>query len=212
MAKSEVMERIELLEKLGALIRAETKAHGLITMIWGVAVFVGFLVYQVMVLTGFQWYFGVWVLAGLLTVAGVLTGYFRRRFGYSGGWLGRKVGAMWGMVVFGGGIPYMIIVFHSKLWQMILLSMSPIAVSGLILTGWLLLDGIGCMVQGVFLESRAYRWIGLTMCGAAVVVAYYGFIYAWLGFALTLGLGWILVGLKDYREFKKTTMTGVKVD
>ena len=65
---------------------------------------------------------------------------------------------------------------------------------------------------------RVYSWSlgliggGLTMCGAAVVVAYYGFIYAWLGFALTLGLGWILVGLKDYREFKKTTMTGVKVD
>lgn len=35
MEKAVVMEKVELLEKLGALIKRETKAYGLITATWG---------------------------------------------------------------------------------------------------------------------------------------------------------------------------------
>lgn len=215
MDRNEIVERIELLERLGALIRMEAKAHGLITAVWGAAVLAGFLIFQAVELVGLAWYYGVASLTASLGAAGALTGYLgsrAKRAGYANhGWLGRKVKAAWGMVALGGGAAYMVAAWSPKVSQAVFSALPPEAVSGLILTGWLIIDGVGCMVQGVIFESMAYRYVGLSMCGAAILVAYVGFVYAWIAFALTFGLGYLLVGLRDYFEFKRSASGGIEV-
>lgn len=215
MDRSEIFERVELLEKLGALIRRGAKAHGLITAVWGAAVLAGFSIFQAVELVGLPWYYGVASLSASLGAAGALTGYLESRgrgAGYAGrGWLGRRLRAAWAMVVLGGGVAYMLVFWSPKVSQAIFSALHPEEVSGLILTGWLIIDGVGCVVQGAILESKAYQCVGLSMCGAAILVAYVGFVYAWAAFALTLGLGYLLVGLRDYFEFKRSKAEGVEV-
>ena len=216
METREIEERLELLEKLGGIIRRENKAHGLINAAWGAAILVGLLIFQAVELLSLPWYYGVASLAALLTAASVATVFLKRRIrgqlGYvREGWLGRKIGTAWAAVAFGGGIAYMLVFWSPSVSQAVFSQLPPQEVSGLILTGWLIIDGIGCMVQGVISESKAFKVIGLAMLTSAVIVAHVGFIFAWAAFALTFGLGYLLVGLRDYSEFKRSITAGVEV-
>lgn len=169
----------------------------------------GFLLVQATMLLGFPWYYGVTPLWVLLGAAGGFTAYFsariRRELGYAGiSWLGRKIRATWTVTALAGSTAYMISFWSPRISHAVFSTIPPVEISGLILTGWLIIDGIGCMVQGVLSESRAYLLVGLAMCASAILVTYLGFIYAWAAFALTFGLGWLILGLRDYSEFKRS--------
>ena len=216
MEAREIEERLELLEKLGGIIRRERRARGLIHAAWGAAILVGLLIFQAVELLSLPWYYGVASLVALLIAAMVATVFLARKIrgqlGYvGGGWLGRKIGAAWAATALGGGLAYMIVFWSPSVSQAVFSQLPPQAVSGLILTGWLIIDGIGCMVQGVISESKAFRWIGLAMLVSAILVAHVGFIFAYAAFALTFGLGYLLVGLRDYSEFKRSSEAGVEI-
>ena len=216
METREIEERLEPLEKLGGIIRRESKVYGLINAAWGTAILAGFLIFQAVELLPLPWYYGVAPLVALLTAAGVATVFFVRKIrgqlGYAGGgWLGRKIGVAWAAVAFGGGTVYMFVFWSPSVSQAIFSQLPPQTIPGLILTGWLIIDGIGCMVQGIISESKAFKVIGLAMLASALIVAHVGFIFAWAAFALTFGLGYLLVGLRDYSEFKRSTTAGVEV-
>jgi len=68
------------------------------------------------------------------------------------------------------------------------------------------------MVQGIISESKAYTGIGILMVISAIVVANIGFIYAWSAFALTFGLGYLIIGLRDYYSFRNHSKVGVNIE
>lgn len=217
MEMPEVEERIKLLEKLGGIIREESRAYGIIDATWGFAILVGFLIFQVVEILSFPWYCGLTPLIVLLLLAFALTAYFRQRMseylGYKkGGWLGDKIKKTWLAIALIGGTAYMLVFWSPPVTDIILKNIPPGEISGLILLGWLIIDGIGCMVQGIISESRVYTAIGFMMILSAVIVANIGFIYSWSAFALTFGLGYLVGGLRDYRMFRSSGEAGVKVE
>lgn len=217
MAKKEIEERIELLEKLGGIIREEARAYGIIDAVWGLAVFIGAISFQVVEILSIPWYYGFTILIISLLSAFISTPLLKKRIekslGYSkGGWLSERIKMSWLAVALIGGTSYMLVFWSPPVTKVILNNLSSAEISGFILMGWLIIDGIGSMVQGIISESKAYTIIGVLMVGSAVVVANIGFIYAWSAFALTYGLGYLSVGLKDYTSFKRSVRAGVKVE
>lgn len=212
-----VEERVRLLEKLGGVIREEARAHGIIDAVWGLAVLVGFLIFQTVEILSMPWYYGLTPMVSLLFTALVLTFILRRRIekhlGYAGGgWLGDRIKKTWLSVAFVGGTAYMLTFWSPPVADAILKNIAPKDISGLILLGWLIIDGIGCMVQGIISESKFYTAVGFVMVSSAVIVANIGFIYSWSAFALTFGLGYLVGGLRDYRIFKSSRKAGVNIE
>ena len=214
---SEVEERIKLLEKLGGIIREESRAYGIIDTVWGFAILAGFLIFQAVEILSLPWFYGLIPLIVLLSLAFALTVYFKRKIGEQlgykrAGWLGNKIKKTWLATALIGGTAYMLVFWSPPVADIILKDVSPGEISGLILLGWLIIDGIGCMVQGIISESRFYTAIGFMMIISAVVVANISFVYSWSAFALTFGLGYLVGGLRDYRMFKSSRKAGVRIE
>jgi len=218
MMKKEIEDRVKLLEKIGGIIREESKAYGIIDAAWGAAILVGFSVFQIVELLAIPWYYGFAALVISIISALVATPLLKQRIekhpGYTGkGWLRDRIGKSWLVIAMIGGASYMFVFWSPLVSNIILEHLSPRDISGFILIGWLIIDGIGSMVQGIISESKAYMGIGILMVISAIVVANVGFIYAWSAFALTFGLGYLVVGLRDYYSFKKTLQkAGVNIE
>ena len=216
--KKEIEDRVKLLEKLGGIIREEAKAYGIIDATWGIAILIGFSIFQIVELLAIPWYYGVISLIIPLASALVATPLLKRRIeeylGYTGGkWLGDRIGKSWLVIAMIGGAAYMFVLWSPLVSNLILEHLSPKDISGFILMGWLIIDGIGSMVQGIISESKAYTAIGILMVISAIVVANVGFIYAWSAFALTFGLGYLTIGLRDYHSFRKISQkAGVNIE
>ena len=216
MMEKEIEERIKLLEKLGGMIREEAKAYGIINAVWGLAIIIGFLIFQVIELLAIPWYYGLIILIISLSFAFISTPLLRKRIekqlGYSGGgWLSERIKRSWLAIAMVGGTSYMLVFWSPPVSKVILNNLSSAEISGFILMGWLIIDGIGSMVQGIISESRAYTVIGVLMLISAIIVANVGFIYAWSAFALTYGLGYLITGLRDYTSFREVNKAGVNV-
>ena len=216
MMKKEIEERVKLLEKLGGMIREEAKAYGIINAVWGLAIIIGFLIFQVIELLAIPWYYGLIILIISLSSAFISTPLLRKRIekqlGYSGGgWLSERIKRSWLAIAMVGGTSYMLVFWSPPVSKVILNNLSSAEISGFILMGWLIIDGIGSMVQGIISESRAYTVIGVLMVISAIIVANVGFIYAWSAFALTYGLGYLITGLRDYASFKRNVKADANV-
>lgn len=210
MRKKEVEERLKLLERLGGIIREESKAYGIIDAVWGLAILIGFLSFQVIELINIPWYYGLGILIVSLASAFISTFIMMRRlkerFGYyGGGWLSERIRTCWLAIAMVGGTSYMIVFWSPPVARIILENLPSTDISGFILIGWLIIDGIGAMVQGIISESKAYTAIGLAMVISAIIVANIDFKYAWSAFALTFGLGYLVAGIRDYSIFKQTS-------
>jgi hypothetical protein len=217
MVSKDVEERIKLLEKIGGIIREESRAYGIIDAVWGGAILSGFLIFQLVEILSMPWYFGLIPLVTLIFAALIMTVVLKRKISRSIGfagktYIGERIRRAWLLIAFVAGTSFMLTFWNLPVIDEILENLSSAEITGLILTGWLIVDGIGCMVQGVISESKAYTSIGIAMVVSPVIIARVGLIYAWTAFALTFGLGYLITGLRDYRIFKKSERVGVKIE
>lgn len=208
MSKSEIEERIALIEQISRLVSEERRAYGVLHALWGIAIFAGFSAAQLVVYASAPWTYLVACIATSLGLAAVLHALIRKRIqrelgGAGAVWLSIKIGISWFATAFIGGACAMLWFFNVPEFQAILEAPNPYYGSSIILLIWFIIDGIGVMITGVLVESKEYFAIGAVLCALAPILAATNPIHAWAVFGAVLGLGYFAIGIRDYARWKR---------